>query len=1349
MNDSSLTPPSGSPHREAVDSLRGYSYQMLRSIETWLDLRESEELALEGAEDLDRIGPHGATVEQVKDTAGSGNVTLRSQSVLEAIGNFWEHLERNPGTQLRFRFLTTAGVGRERNRPLGLDDPGLELWRRIQAAPASTDSLRWASAIQSFLKDQEDLPGALRDWLGPATPKEFVSRIVLPIEWVTGWPDWQGLKSKVEAKLIELCEGRGIGSADALAALDALHSEVWRVATSKGARLLRRGDLLRLVDAAGTTAVPNAQLLAMMRSLTGGATAATAVAVFPEPFGLPPQPAPRRHARPELERLIADALDAGTVLIYGATGMGKTGLALAVTRSARSVVWVDLRDVQPSAAATRIDAVWSKLSQIGGTHDVVLDDLPTGGDARVMENALGRLRSFQDGLGGRLLVTSADRLPPRTARQLLLEPAHVFPAPAFSPKDIEAFLVAVGCHRESAGDWSKIINASTSGHPQLVDARVAALAEASFPRPDLSELLVTPPEIVDARAEARRIVATRPAEDRELLARASLLLGRVPRGRLMAVAQVDPPISEPGDVIDRLTGPWLERTGSDDLRASPLLRNLGKDTRGEGWSVSMHRGIAFTFLKDRSLLASDILGLATHAMLGRTAAPLIRLLPSLLQASSEVWTQIAETASVLVYVGVGEGMTSPFPLEVDTAAFRVLQLRIAIEAGKQEQITSVLKQALREFDARPPDHEVGSDLFEVVLLWQLLQKSGDLPLADGLRLGLRFAKVGRRVAEASRDIVLPDGSQGTDAEWPDLSAFIPMMLMPTLTDVDGLTRLLDLVEELDPNDRALALGGFAVDREAAALALDRVWLGEASRPEPRWPALAATLERTMTMAGTLDVPNLADAAAPLLVRVTDENLRDAEAALARADALIANMGRSPRVLAAKARVLVRRSRAPEALSLYKEALSAFPLGLSWRTDALRDAGVAAGRADEWELAAERLDEALRSLEEAEPPVRRIGLLFDHAIALHLSGRTREAVDCLGSATDLLVEDGRALPPEPLVSVRQFGSQVVKTITADLRPGTMSKADAMDLRRVFGAASAMEELTWGDQAPAHLDLFLLIMAELDLLLPEPPAIATRLAGRLRASSDLVVQCGQGDLLTWLAVRTLDMTAGAADAVREACALAFGVAERNAGREVLGRQLEEAPAALPAGSEGLVKLRLLARAVPLLATGRHRVVPIERWRSDLPTGGSAAEVHAMLDDLDRMIAGTENAVPRILNGNATWEGHLLAALMAPIQRQVTAGQLLVCHAVAARYLDQPKLSEFVEQSFSAMVTDAWLERCDSPAFLVAPSLSVPAITGAATGMPAGRQRVVAILSAAMGAVSAQVAASVRELVRQLER
>ena len=76
-----------------------------------------------------------------------------------------------------------------------------------------------------------------------------------------------------------------------------------------------------------------------------------------------------------------------------------------------------------------------------------------------------------------------------------------------------------------------------------------------------------------------------------------------------------------------------------------------------------------------------------------------------------------------------------------------------------------------------------------------------------------------------------------------------------------------------------------------------------------------------------------------------------------------------------------------------------------------------------------------------------------------------------------------------------------------------------------------------------------MAELDILMPEQPVIATRLADQLRKSSELLVQGVLGATLTWLSLRTLDVAAAAADAVREAHALALGVAEWNAGREVL--------------------------------------------------------------------------------------------------------------------------------------------------------------------------------------------------------
>ena len=56
------------PKRQASDSLRGYRYQILHSVDAWLDLADNETLYLEGAEDFDIASDDTATAVQVKDT---------------------------------------------------------------------------------------------------------------------------------------------------------------------------------------------------------------------------------------------------------------------------------------------------------------------------------------------------------------------------------------------------------------------------------------------------------------------------------------------------------------------------------------------------------------------------------------------------------------------------------------------------------------------------------------------------------------------------------------------------------------------------------------------------------------------------------------------------------------------------------------------------------------------------------------------------------------------------------------------------------------------------------------------------------------------------------------------------------------------------------------------------------------------------------------------------------------------------------------------------------------------------------------------------------------------------------
>jgi len=125
--------------RDASPTIRGYVYQVDRTVERWLVLPEGHCLELERGEDidLDRLGVALGTqdagerarlLEQIKHR--ERNLTLRDPSALEALANAVEHLHANQGVELRFCYLTNAAIGRER------------LYRFPAASPASRSGNR-------------------------------------------------------------------------------------------------------------------------------------------------------------------------------------------------------------------------------------------------------------------------------------------------------------------------------------------------------------------------------------------------------------------------------------------------------------------------------------------------------------------------------------------------------------------------------------------------------------------------------------------------------------------------------------------------------------------------------------------------------------------------------------------------------------------------------------------------------------------------------------------------------------------------------------------------------------------------------------------------------------------------------------------------------------------------------------------------------------------------------------------------------------------------------------------------------------------------------------------------------
>lgn len=234
--------------RQAKAALRGYIYQIVRSIDIWLDLEDREELVLEGAEDFDRISDEQAVVGQVRETRGSGNITLRTAGVIDAINDFWTHRSRNPGFNIRYRYLTTSGIGMERGRPFGPARGGLHIWSRIRAAPLTERSVADAEIVAGFLRDQAAIRDELKDYLETAAPSEIIEGLIEPIEWSVGQGDADALIRKIKDKLVLHGERNNVASANAEKVFDALQTAAFEAASTRDAPPLTRAAFLRIFD---------------------------------------------------------------------------------------------------------------------------------------------------------------------------------------------------------------------------------------------------------------------------------------------------------------------------------------------------------------------------------------------------------------------------------------------------------------------------------------------------------------------------------------------------------------------------------------------------------------------------------------------------------------------------------------------------------------------------------------------------------------------------------------------------------------------------------------------------------------------------------------------------------------------------------------------------------------------------------------------------------------------------------------------------------------------------------------------------------------------------------------------
>jgi len=1004
--------PQGDTARQAVDSLRGYAYQTLAAALAWLDIDEHGRLFLEVAEDYAIIAKQALDAVQVKDTESSGSVTLNSESVRNAVAVFVDLTERNPAAQVDLRFFTTSKIGTERaiaDRPAGED--GLEYWRKV-ASGADPSPLRKILESDRFPEPVRAFSKACRD--DAALRRDLIRRI----HWDCGKPKFSALRQELESRLVVVGRDRfNLPAPEARRLADPLAHRVLEKSIVKMAqeRVLTRADLYDAIDAATRTSVPRAFIdgLAQLPSglagaLGGGLGTGNPLSVteigwlidgttLPAPQGM--------IARSAVESAVADAVDnSGVGVLVGGSGLGKSivSRAVAVAR-AGTFFMVDFRNSgDADETRRRLDMVFARIGGLPSSA-LILEDLSHIDDtsvalslARVIEASRRRYRA--------ILITCYQKPSLKTLTDIGLNQGCVVDCPYFSEEETRALVVNYG----GAPDrWGRLAYLSgRGGHPQLTHAFVAGIAARGWPVEEVKTVVsrgLSSDDTDAARDAARRsLVSTLPEGMRILLYRLSIATGRFNRSLALTIGEVSPPVSQAGECLDQLVGPWIEAVGGDAFRVSPLASSFGHDMLLPDEQRHINETIAIQMLRKATIDASDFDTIMIHAIAGKSPQSLTKLARSVLSADFRIPERYAEHLPLFRFYRTDVPIYPEDPSA--SGMLRLAQFKLAAAAGEGSKVSEIAAALFSEINNMPrgePRRAVEETAVVVVLATKGVANYLDNWIALLLRL--------KTVVEANdflRSLVTNvEGTVNVAG-----SNFLGMLFSIGSVGLDSVERLEHVINELnklDASERALLLT--PLNRTYS----DYSWFIDGpratQRPSEDFDAADAALryKRMAEKTRNWDIRPLTLQCSVVRATLLDEYQNDRAGALAVLEEALAAVGDDVILRRAVAKVHSRHSEHREALEIFRSIAdqvgSDNPLE---RAFALREAAINAARCGDWSQAENWFldaQSAAKLVQVDNMRVMAVGLGADSAVAALETGDVGRALTRLAEAIEALAD----------------------------------------------------------------------------------------------------------------------------------------------------------------------------------------------------------------------------------------------------------------------------------------------------------------------------------------------------------
>ncbi|OHB60302.1 MAG: hypothetical protein A2Y12_04315 [Planctomycetes bacterium GWF2_42_9] len=984
--------------RQAVNALRGYIYQVYETLNTWLTLKQDEVLAIEVAEDFAVIAKDALNAVQVKDTAQSGSVTLRTPSAKDTICSLWRWQQAHPNKQVRITYLTTANIGKEKGLVFPDNYTGLTYWRVAAREGSNVEPIR--SALLNL-----NLPADINDFIKTAEPDELRDRILRKITWTCNREKLVSLDQTIRDLLVDIGVQLGFAPTDSERAMGSLIFEVLKKATTETNRILSRADLLRTFEKAAsvTMSLTSVRTISNMISSIGETFSEDLNSVTTGCINISRIPfPPHLIERADLvARLISGMVKYGSLWIHGSSGTGKTVLTQFIARSLKNdCLLVQLRNC---CSPREIEFLLSRamlslhLNQISG---IILDDFPTQ-HANAVRVRLSMLVNEVSRIDGYVIITSAKAPSPNLQNCFGENGPSIVKIPYLSQEDVAELVKLAG---GDAKKWAGIVHSFCGfGHPQLVQARISGLKQRNWPD---SELLAGVPgfgkdaeEIESARQSIREQLLSELSQNaRDLLYRLTLFAGYFDRDLAITVGDLGPAIQSPGEALDTLLGPWIEVIEKDRFRVSPLVSNAANSTLSQPIQTKIHKQIVAQLLTRRPF-PSDFLGaLLSHAFSSRHAQGLTWLTMAVMHTSPKDRKIISENLFILQVLQTNQPLFKENMFV--SAMLRLAQFRVTAWSGQVDRLPEIADQVIKESRmlGQLGHIEIANGFLcmaiSSILVEQVLKISPEkwMPLLLELEQLL-----------GNKDILseyLCELSSKNSLNGWTIPQFLFAIRATSLKSTKELLELFTHLDRLEEKQRNMYLSSLERMPDGKRLMIDVAWLEEMRAGTLNGLSAAGLYCQLTAFTEKWHQTTVSIECECARSVMLDEYANDSDGALASLEKAQSKYPDSVRLIREHAKVCYHKGNYPTALSLIETIADAIPKSDHIeRAYALREAGISAGQSNNFSKSSRFFSEAYEAANagNADLQVMAIGLQGDQAYALFQLGDYSGALRLLREA----------------------------------------------------------------------------------------------------------------------------------------------------------------------------------------------------------------------------------------------------------------------------------------------------------------------------------------------------------------